>query len=82
MKCKECGKKFHYCSSCSCETWNDHGFCDVNCFFDYPENQSLRGEIRSFYKSLDSTQRYFFKYFLEEIDEQIIFHVLSEIPIS
>jgi hypothetical protein len=31
MKCKTCGKEFHYCKYCSQDIDADHGFCSRKC---------------------------------------------------
>jgi hypothetical protein len=36
MKCKVCGKKYHWCSSCGCYDLADHlysdGWCSIDCW--------------------------------------------------
>ena len=41
MKCKNCGKTQHYCSSCDREPCLDHDTCSIKCMREYYDYDSF-----------------------------------------
>lgn len=64
MKCKACGKEFHYCTSCDPIEYCSNGFCSEQCWEGSEEFIRIKSEIFEFYKSLNTEQRKFFARFL------------------
>lgn len=79
MKCKECNREKHYCTSCDYDYWLSEGFCNQNCFFDYPENQVLRSKLRNWIKSLNREQLIMFKFIVEEVSDEVLDITLDEL---
>jgi len=56
MKCKACGKKVHYCSSCVTDRMFDKGFCSENCYKESEEYKETRKEFEQFYLKITQDQ--------------------------
>jgi len=57
MICKECGKTFHYCSSCDIDIMYDEKCCSTECFEKTEECYFWKAKLESFYKSLSLFQK-------------------------
>ena len=47
ITCKECGYKFHHCTSCGTDGYQERGFCSPTCMGDWfeSENEKLRAAL-------------------------------------
>lgn len=53
MKCKNCNKNFHYCSSCYGDKYEDNGYCSEKCFVNSDEYSEVFEKVSCFYNALD-----------------------------
>ena len=65
MKCKQCGKIFHYCSNCDFERCSFLGFCSDNCIYESDAFKETREKFDQFYKGLSIEQKRQFSDFLD-----------------
>ena len=68
MKCKKCGKVFHYCTSCDCIPSCSQGFCSDECWEESNEYKNEKEKFLKFYKSLNSEQKEYFIYLTYGLD--------------
>ena len=50
MKCKTCGEKYHYCTSCGYANYHSEGYCNKECF---QKSKFYNDEKGQFYNLLD-----------------------------
>ena len=55
MNCKNCDKKFHYCSSCDFDEVSDEGYCSLECYVDGSKEKVEK--LSCFWKSLNKYQK-------------------------
>lgn len=60
MNCKNCGKKYHYCTSCGPIDYCDEGYCSDKCWRGSKEYQNIKIDFLNFCRSLNKEQRQFF----------------------
>ncbi len=61
MKCKTCGKKYHYCYSCGYDRYLSEGYCDKNCYEKSKEFNQMKQLADNFFNMLNSEQQEFLK---------------------
>jgi len=57
MKCKTCGREFHYCSSCDYDRYLFEGYCDKTCYEGSDEWKLFSVKVQKFYDSLSKYQQ-------------------------
>jgi len=59
MKCKECGTKVHYCTSCDPDDILENGYCSQKCWESSEEYKETKINFIFFWKSLNDEQKEF-----------------------
>jgi len=57
MKCKQCGRAYHYCSSCDHDEYYSSGYCERLCYEESDEWKLFSEKVKSFYDSLNKEQK-------------------------
>ncbi len=70
MKCKMCGKVFHYCSSCDSIDYHDLGFCSADCWKSSKEFQDIITEFSTFVDTLNNKGLIYLHKLLTDIEVQ------------
>jgi len=79
MKCKNCQKEFHYCTSCDHDPCRSEGYCSDSCWETDKEYADIKKRALEFYESLmNDSQKQFFKDICEgEIGEDYQYLILD-----
>jgi hypothetical protein len=60
INCKECGIKFHYCSSCDYDPYASRGYCSYHCWEESGAYKKRRSLFLNFYNSMQWAQKQMF----------------------
>ena len=70
MECKNCGRKFHYCTSCDHDPISDLGFCSDECFEASEEFIKNTADFILLVDSLNNKNLIFLYKILSQISEE------------